>query len=605
MAKKSNVPSGEITKRMARIKYAERVRNEYDIRYGYSDALSLYDGDFKSALPSWMSGLDIIPINEVYAYTKTFVPTVYSRDPYITISPKGRAHIIGAKILELAVNAFWRELRLKHQIRRAIFDALFAEGWIKLGYSAALGKIERPEGEKALFPHEYIAGEEIFGQRISWRNMVRDPDAIDGTRDARFLAHQIILPLSAVKNNSLFENTEELQPNYSKEVSSAIPGIRSSGPVYTTEEEYVVLWEEWNQDEEKVCVLAEGHDKYLMYKKWPYRFNGYPFELLRFNESDDKPYAPNSITPWLPQLWEKIKIRSMELDHIKRFGRQLAAEKGSLTRLEMDKFKKGITGSIIQYENGKQPPTPIQYPPIQTDIYAIENRIDVDKDNISGQPNVVRSAPQKTQSRTLGELDKLITAFQSRQSDPQSAVEDFSEEIAKKIIGLMQQYFKEPRFIRATKIDSDWLAREAKDTPTASTFERGGFLMDSKDIKNLNFDLEVRAGSTLPLDKKNRIQSMISIIELGERIGIMPGDKVSRVVGKNLINDFDMPEIIAAYEEVLKKMEAAEKVAMVAAITKPEMIRQQAMRVAKDREADMAAGVPAGGSPGIPPEMLQ
>lgn len=572
MPKKSSAKPPEIERLLARVKYAERLRQDADNRYGYSRSIMEYQGEYASVIPTWLSGIQMVPINEVYAYVKTFVPTVYSRDPYIAVNPKGQSWIVGSKILELAVNAYWRDLRLKKQVRRCIHDAILAEGWIKVGYSSSLGSIETEAGEQSLQPSEYVKSEEIFALRVSWKNMVRDPDATDGIHDARWVAQQIIVPLEAVKNSSLYENTKDLRPNYVVEMASS---DRRLGPSYKDEQEYVELWEIWDRDAERVYTISEGANAFLMNKKWPYKFDGFPFVLLRFNENNDEAYAPNLISPWEPQLWEKIKLRAMMLDHIKRFGRQLAAEKGSLSRAEVDKFQKGISGSIIFHEQGKQPPNPIPYPQIQTDMYAVENRIDLDKDNISGQPNAVRSAPQRTQSRTLGEIDRLISAFQSRQNDPQGIVEDFSSEVAYKLIGLMQQYLPARRFVRATQLDMGEIVQGFTDEAGNPRFDGTGFTFSKKEIQDVEFDIEVRAGSTLPLDKQNRIESMVSIAKLGPTIGVTPGDELSRVLGKNLIAEFDMPEITAAYERVLKKFRAMEQTAKAAAFAKNQMTQEK------------------------------
>ena len=47
MPKKSGVASLDIEKRMARIKNAERVRDEADERFGYTRSIKMYSGDFK------------------------------------------------------------------------------------------------------------------------------------------------------------------------------------------------------------------------------------------------------------------------------------------------------------------------------------------------------------------------------------------------------------------------------------------------------------------------------------------------------------------------------------------------------------------------------
>jgi hypothetical protein len=590
MPKKSTVPSGEIDGILDKIKHAEQVRKDADERYGYSRALQLYNGEFKSVSPSWMANIELIPINEVYAYVKTFIPSVYSRDPFIAVNPKGSQHILGAKILELAVNAYWRELRLKKEVRRCLFDAVFAEGWMKTGYSADIGK-EKAD-DPAIEPSEFIRNEEIFAARIPWKQMVRDPDAVDGIHDARWVAQQIVRPFDAVLRSSLYENKKDLAPNFMVDYAGLTPSLRAQQSMAM---EYLSFWEVWDRDDRRVYTVAEGHHTFLRNIGWPYKSDSFPYDLLRFNDNADEPYAINLIAPWEPQLWEKMKIRAMELDHLKRFGRQLKAEKGALTRQEMDKYTKGITGSIIQYEQGRQGPEPIPYPPIQSDMYAVENRIDLDKDNISGQPNAVRSAPQRTQSRTLGEIDRLISAFQFRQNDPTSVIEDFSAEVAYKLIGLMQQFFSAKKFVRATKKQLGDLIDAFVDEDGNPRFDGSGFVFSKKDIQDTEFDIEVRAGSTLPLDKQGRIEAMTNILKLGPSIGVTPGDKVSRVIGKNLMTEFDMPEITQAYEEVIAKMDAAETTAQVGEARSLDLVQGRINKMAQRVTSGMSQGGDGGG----------
>ena len=562
MAKKSTVAPEEMQKWLSKIKRAEAVRNDADNRYGYSRAILEYQNDYASAMPSFIANTDIIPINEVYAYMKAFVPSIYSRDPFIAINPKGYKSIAGAKILELAINSYWRELKLKREIRRSLYDAGFAEGWVKVGYTANI----EDEDESRVEPSEFIRNEEIFASRVSWRNMVRDPDAVNGLHDARWVAQNIIKPLEVVKASSLYENTSDLAASL---VSNWQSDPRQKLVPYRDEVEYVSLWEVWDRDNQKVFTVSEGHAKYLMNKDWPYKIQGFPYALLRFNENPDEPYAPNLIASWEPQLWEKIKIRAMQMDHIKRFGRQLAAEEGSMSRAEMDKFAQGRTGSVVFYKKGKSAPVPVPYPPVQTDIYGIESRIDLDKDNVSGQPNAVRSAPQRTQSRTLGEIDRLITAFQSRQSDPQAMVEEFAEEVATKLIGLMQQYLSGDKFVRATQKDIQEISQALVDPVTGeSRFDGNGFRFSRKDIQDIEFDLDVRAGSTLPLDKQTRAETMVNLLKLGPTLGIQPGGRVSRVLGKSLLSDFELKEVEQAYDEEMREIENQKIMANAAASAK-------------------------------------
>jgi hypothetical protein len=597
MPKKSGNPEREIRAWLEKVKFAEKVRNDADARFGYTRSLKEYAGDYASTIPSFMADTPIIPINEVYGFAKAFVPSVYSRNPRVSFNPRGKDSIAASKVLESAVNAYWNELRLKRQVRRTIFDAIFAEGWMKTGFSSAFGSIEATEkvdGEEPppVEADEYIRNKEIFSVRVSWQNMVRDPDAVDGIHDARFVAQKIVKPLDAILGSKLYtakdiRATHSFTPNDDNGLSLGSSGRRHDEDAYR--EDYCEFWEVWDADTQKIYWVSAGCDEYLREpEKWPYRFNGYPFDLLRFNQLEDECYAPNLIGPWEPQLWEKIKIRSMQMDHVKRFNRQLWAEEGTVSKTEMQKFALGRTGAVNFYK-GKTPPVPTPYPQLQTDIYAIENRIDMDKDNISGQPNAVRGAQQKTQSRTLGEIKNMVSAFEARQLDPQGDVEDFCGEIACKIAAVAQDYLPGEKFVRVSKQDLGTIVKAFG----KERYDGTGFKFNRKDIENAEFDYEVKVGSTLPLDRNGRTQSMIDILKLGPAIGLTPGDRVSKVIGKQMLGNFEAVEIEVAYDEMLAQMER-EKVLMQAEQRMQQEALEDKISQAKSR---MMSGQQPGGMP--------
>ena len=566
MAKKKtdeSVPSPteaqEITTWLSRIKRAEKVRDRADKKYGYTRATQMYQNDFAAAMPTFLDGLSVIPINEVFAYCKAFIPSVYARDPYITANPETARFAPGAKISELYLNAKWRDMRLKKEVKRIILDAILAEGWIKTGYSAVFGSTAPKEGEPALEASEYIVHDEIFAARVSWKLMVKDPDAVDGIHDARWVAQKIVKPLEAVKKSGVYDNTGQLQPSFVVDGTAdaeAAPDKRLSGSG-DDEVAYAVLWEIWDRDTDHVYTISEGCPRYLKKVEWPYDMEGFPYVLLRFNDNPDDAYAPNLIDSWIAQLWEKIKLRALQLDHIKRFNRQLSVEDGSHTKTELEKLATGRTAAVIKRKKGSGVPEPIPYPQVQADIYAVESRIDLDKDNVSGQPNAVRSAPQKTQSRTLGEIDRLISSFQARQTEPQDVVEDFCEEIAYKILKLTGQFMDGEKYVRATQRQLAEVIEALKDPITgASRFDGRGFRFTKADIQDLEVILDVRCGSTLPLNRESRIETVTGLLKLGPTIGVVPGSKVARVLGKTLLSDLELKEVEQAYDDEQAELDA-------------------------------------------------
>lgn len=582
MADKKKKDNELVREWQAKIKWGLAAQKAADERYGYSASILQYQGRYEEAIPSWIGGVPLIPINEVYAYTKAFIPSVYSRNPRIFFNPVGGSHIASSKILELSVNGYWRDLRLKKVVKKVIFDAIFAEGWVKTGYFA---ETERGSDDEApdLEPSEFVKREDIFAVRVPWQNIIRDPDAVEGIDDARWVAHRIVKPLEAVKGSSLFDLAADAEATHVFRPGTLPNNLLAARPAEDPGEiQYIVFWEIWDRDTQKVYAISEqeGHGHLWTPKDWPYEMEGFPFIMLRFNENQNEAYAPNLISPWVPQLWEKMKIRAMQLDHLKRFGRQMQVEDNGIEAAEENKFTQGITGALIKTKAGKKI-EPIPYPAVQTDMYAVESRIDLDKDNVSGQPNAVRSAPQKTQSRTLGEIDRLISAFQARQGEPQDIVEEFCAELAIKLASLMKQYLSGEQFVRASQEEAQVIIEAFG----AERFDGTGFKFTKKDIKDCEFEVNVKCGSALPIDTDKRMESSIQLLKLGPTIGVQPLSETASVLGKTLMEDMEMKEVELAFQRDIEKMRATEQALMAAEEAKLNQKQMQVNNVRASRGA--------------------
>lgn len=594
MAKKKLDTGGpELSRWLSRVLYANRVRHEADQVFGYTRAHLQYQTLFDRAMPSFIKDASLVPISEVYAFCKAFIPSVYSRDPHIEVTSHGREFLGGSKLLELAVNAYWRELNLKREVKRCLLDAILAVGYMKVGFTASFGSIDGKDGAPNVDPSEYVKNQELFAKRISWKRMSFDPEATNGLYDARWVVEEIIAPLEAIQKAPFLDKTKNLAPAFVNKYAEQEPMVAGYIDAAGGEEQFGRYFMVWDRDNEEVLFISPESPDILGKMSWPKGVDGFPYVMLRFNENPDEPYGPNLISPWEPQLWEKIKVRSMQMDHIKRFNRQFIAEEGTFTKLEEAKLLEGRTGAIIKKKANKPDPTPLNYPQLQTDIYAIENRIDLDKDNISGQPNAVRSAPQRTQSRTLGEIDRLISSFQARQTEPQSVVEDFSSEVASKLIASMKSNLPGKKWVKATQKDFEVLQAAF---PDRFDPEDGGVRFSKEDIAKAEMEVSVKSGSTIPLDREGKIESLIQFLKLGATIGIQPGSKLALKIGESVLGEFEMPDIEAAYEQMLLEMDNAAKLQNTAMKASLSATRDKIISERQALQQQVAAG---GGGDGL------
>ncbi|MCI0405786.1 MAG: hypothetical protein L0209_06905, partial [candidate division Zixibacteria bacterium] len=362
-----------------------------------------YDGDWRE-LQNNLS-IDVVPLNFVFAYVKTEIAKLYWRDPYITVGPRRIKDLLPARISEVALNAFWRDLMMKREIKRVLQDVkIVGHGWVKLGYSAQIGLAEtepesvrgagrsKSEGTaKDAKPNEFIRSEHVFAYHYPWKDVLFSPSSRRIGIDTRWMAFRSVVPFRAVKESKIFKNTENLHPNE--------PEFGTQTPDLSKLERNVTLWEIWDRDFNRVVTVAPGHDKVLNEIEWPYDIEGFPAVFFAFNEtqsdpsqSNFAPYPISDIAEQEPHILELTKMMAIMMNHLKRWNRTLAVPENFFSEEEENKFKRGVDGSILHYRQGSDPNSMFvpPYAPVQQDIYGAWNLMMQIWRNVSGQAETER-----------------------------------------------------------------------------------------------------------------------------------------------------------------------------------------------------------------------
>jgi len=526
-----------------RLQKAEDRRDESAKKGKWKDILKAAKGDWSP----WSSLIDIvlIPINLVFAYLKVEVPALYLRDPRVKINPRNRTSIFSAKILQAAIRYIWYCKKIKREIKKCIQDGkLIGHSWFKSGYTGEFGTIEDGNGNLI----ETVESEDFFGYRVPWDCMVFDTDATDPPYDCRWIAHYVWASIEDVKNNEKYSKSAvaKLKPTAKKD------DLTKNGELMDKKQAKACLIEVWDLDTKTVFTLAKGVDEALEEpKEWPYEMRGYPFSFLQFNPVNDEPYGVSDVSMWIYQVLELIKVRSATLDHLKRFNRQVFMQEGNISDDEEEKYKQGITGSIIKVKDiGQIKESP--FGALNPDIYNIENKIKDDLVNVSGQTPGERGGSQQTGTRTVKELMVIDDGVKNRRSEQQDVVEDFVEDIVQNQTALLKQYASEPYYVRILGNEDPNLAAAVKERASAANPEavtnQQGFTFTSEDIKG-EYDIEIVSGSMAPLDSQQRLKYATQLLELAPKAGAMPGGPVIGALGKILSEEIDMPEIIVAMEQ--------------------------------------------------------
>lgn len=539
---------------------AEQYRSKIAARYRWKDFTEEFKGRFEIIQQS--TDIQINALNLIFAYVKTEIPALYLRDPYIKVNPKKNATIESSKILEAAINAIWRIKKIKRENKKNIQDGkLVGHSWFKTGYTGKSGTVEMDNG----LTMETIESEDYFGYRIPWDCVTFNTDSIDAPFDSAWICHTNWVPLEDAKKNPRYKNTDQLKATSRKKDSYYSTTNSTDTPEFI--EEMACLKEFWDIKNKKVFTLSPGVDDYIEApKEWPYEMKGFPFSQLCFNPVNDEAYGLPDVFMFEPQVIELMKIRAAQLDHIKRFNRQLLTTPGNFGDDAKDQVTLAVTGALIECED----PTkvmPLPYPQYQQDAYAVEERLKEDMINISGQSPQERGATQKTTTRTFRELAQIQRGAENRRSEQIDMVEDFIEDISGNFVALLQQFADLPYYVRVTgeapeEIQKALANRPSAQMPGAVTTPQG-FTFTKEDIQG-EFDYEVVAGSTAPLDKMNTIDTILQILQYAQPLGIAPGGPLTAALGKMLAEQLGIQEIKKAIDDeavyqAQKQKEAAEQ----------------------------------------------
>lgn len=514
-------------------------------RHRWQDFISEFKGDWSHV--SNTVDIPLMPVNMVYAYTKTEIARLYFRDPWITVNAKKQEELGAADIAEALINYVWSEINLKQEVKRALLDALLVgHGWVKLGYSAEFGTAESKEQSEEpvqeVTVNQFIKAEEVFAYHIPWKDVLFSPDSLRPPHDSRWMAFRITRPLRAVQESGIYENTEDLKANLETE------------DMYKTDTnkniQTVTLWEIWDLDHKEVKTLAIGHDKWLRKIPWPYtKMTGFPAVMYHFNIVPQEPYPLSDIAPGEAQVVESMKMMAIMLNHLKRWNRQIFIKEGFMTDIEEAKFKQAIDGAIVKTEGNPAEGIYIpSYAPVQQDIYAVWNLIlDIFR-NVMGQSEVDRGGQANAQTRTLGELRAQLQGGRSRSEERIDMLEDQISEMATKLMMIMKEKLSKPRIVRMVgqKAVDEAMQLSIQNRPSAgmtgATTGQQSFSVTGADLPD-DMDIDVVAGSTTPLNKENKLNILGEFMKESQAFGIQPGSQAARDLGRAILKEIDVKEL--------------------------------------------------------------
>jgi len=525
----------DLKKWQARINYANTKFKE-----GLEKNIKLWRNYYKGSqwADNTTSYKDKTVDNQIFTNIKSMLAHLNMRNPHIYVKPAKKSYQTERGLFdtgkasiaaELLINYYWRYLKIKEQMRKVLLDALIGPwGIMQVGYTSSTEKVK---GDELLEVNELIKENSPYCLRLSPLDLRIDPlSKQSDLSDANWIAIKWIKSLQDVKKNPNYKSSN-LRPNVTSDGYSENTG-RDTREYLKDDIEQVEGWDIWDKKTKQVITLTDNHDKALRERLWPHQFEGFPIEILYFNENPDELEPVSEIDINMPKQDELNRMRSMQLSHIRRLSlRKYLANDNALDSEEEAKLANGPDGTVVKVAGSPETAVAVlKDAAISQDIYMI----------VANLTNELRSQMGVTQL-DLGIAGKFDTAEESKQltasSSPLKAekadlLEAFMAKIASKLFNIIQENMLESQSLPLHDLaGEDTFVEKIKKILGGQEM----FLNVNQEDINGEYNFQIAAGSTQPINYEQRKRNAIELYSI-----LKDNPLVNPIVGtKRILEIFD------------------------------------------------------------------
>jgi hypothetical protein len=455
----------------AAVRYHDDKFKETDVNRRYYGGQQ-YAGTWKA------DGDHFVTVNRILPNIELKVDTVAYSLPEFIEKPRTEQGKLAAPIGKAALSYYFDTERLMAPIKDAWRDAKISRfgvvyvGWRFETEDLILENDRKPTDADALDPQRAAElaseGQDPFTpvpqaevhvdapsiRRINPANFMLEPGAGSKLQDARFVVWREEVPLDEIKRNSAYDPavTAKLKgdPLYGDD---CLPDdIREMGEDARPDDtKCVTLWHYFEKARRLHCVSAkEAPKKWLLVEKWKHPFKDYPFELIVAHELPDKnPSECVSDVDLILPLQDAVnQTRSRQVNHVEQFNEKYQTRTGNLTPASRRQMRSSRRGMIVEHNGSNDNAIfPLQTPPIQPEVYAVEDRSMRDIDYMLGVSDYQRNQMPSGGRRTATEVATLQQTGSSRVDGDQRAFDDFLGRITAKVLQLLQEFAYHTRSI--------------------------------------------------------------------------------------------------------------------------------------------------------------
>jgi len=450
-------------------------------------------------------------VNMAFSTINVIAPSVSINHPKITVSAQKPEDADRATVTEAIVNYWWRHYGCQKQFRKAVKDQLIVgHGWIKTGYrfveeervknpvatEESTDVLDVTQPESTVETELVVLEDRPFVERISPFDIFVDPNATD-MFDIKWIAQRIKRPLADVRNDRRYNSTARSEVNATMYSKYSIEE-KSARQSMSKDNSYVEVWEWYDISKGLMSVFADGSDKFLITPtEIPFAF-GHPFVMLRNYDIPEHFYPMGELEAIEALQHELNETRTQMMNHRKRFSRKWLYKESAFDpdgRAALESDEDNVMVPVVGDEplGGVITPMPAVINP--PEFYNQSSLIAGDMDRVSGVSDYMRGSMPEIR-RTATEAAIAQDASNARAAEKLATIELDIGQCANRLVQLAQQYMTGEQVVRVVGSNS---------IPLWVQFDR--------DYISGDFDFEVEAGSTQPVNESFRRQMALQMVD--------------------------------------------------------------------------------------------
>ena len=478
---------------------------------------------------------DIVAPNMVFSTVNIIVPSVVVNYPKITVTARQEVEAAKAATVEAMSNYNWQRYNVHKEVKLIIRDSvMFGHGigkvtWVlreetqemdrdeyKATVSQALMEVTsgresaESQGLGVTFPSDdeviasapttkvVVVADHPSVERISPFDLYMDPDA---TRfeNARWIAQRMYVPIETARENQDWNKAarKKLKPSAMSEAKSD-QETTFDGEERGTESEFVVVWEYYDLLANTMCVFADGCDEFLIEPdETPLPFS-HPFVFAPNYVVPEKLYPLGDVESLVSLQMELALTRTQMINDRKRFRRMYLYSQDKIGADGMTALLSGDDNAMIPVEYDgplSDVLAPVGTSALPPEFYN-QTAMIMEDINLQAGTNEYQRGGTTEIRRTATEANMIQEASNARAADKLAGVEIFISELARRTVQLAQEFLTTEQVARVMGQDGaiQW-------TPYSR-----------EDIVG-EFDFQVEAGSTRPLNESQKRQSAMQLMD--------------------------------------------------------------------------------------------